>query len=473
MFKGTIFVIPVLPFPASNDKCSCQPMIGKLINNNTMFSGSYGDFPMKFVLRLNNKNDTDIVLEIEDCNYFYAVEENLDRNKDGKPDFLGKKPTDSISPAAAAGVAGAISAVVAGTVAASVGAAIGSSIGAGGAAGGAAGAAGGALTPLIAQAQFLGIVGQIGGKGALPASSSGLSDGIQTHIRAHVNVARAHTHGHATDSWSSGLGWTNFNLPFGFYESNDPRTKKRRQGGGGQVLAGRRISQKTGRRQNANTAPDKCKVIATSKTELGAKGTSSLIAVGSAFGTRVTARVTGIFNNDMDKLSQVGGQGVVGGILQLLGFTWSPLADEKTMFGVMEMAVVNKLWQGISESAAEAVNSGCVKYFAWGIVAYIIQLLMVISVVYLLYKAITADPPLIVFRWQNKPKIGPHGMPLHQELHPSDIAAEEAKKKVAEEAKVRLVPEITGGPIPALEPCINPKLNPKPDLPAAAIFLCA
>jgi len=189
-----IFIIPVLPFPASNDQCACQPMMGTTDSNNTQFYGVYGQgadaVPVEIFLKTNNKNTTDMVFSIEDCYYFYAIEDNQDRDGDGIPDFLGKGSTDTISLAAAAAVAGAVSAVVAGAVAASVGAAVGSTVvgsltasvgggvGGGAAAGAGAGAAGGALTPLIAQAQFMGIAGQIGGKGALPASASGLSSGI-------------------------------------------------------------------------------------------------------------------------------------------------------------------------------------------------------------------------------------------------------------------------------------------------------
>ena len=217
-----IFIIPVLPFPASNDQCACQPMMGTTDSNNTQFDGVYGPgadaVPVRIFLKTNNKNTTDMVFSIEDCYYFYAIEDNQDRDGDGIPDFLGKGSTDTISLAAAAAVAGAVSAVVAGAVAASVGAAVGSTVvgsltasvgggvGGGAAAGAGAGAAGGALTPLIAQAQFLGIAGKIGGKGAMPASASGLSSGIFRPYRPCVRACermrekpppRVYTHMHA------------------------------------------------------------------------------------------------------------------------------------------------------------------------------------------------------------------------------------------------------------------------------------
>ena len=169
----------------------------------------------------------DLVLGIEDCLYYYAVEDNQDRNRDGVPDFLGARVTDSISPATTAAVSGAIAGAVAGAVAASVAAAVGSAvtsaIGGAGAAGGsaAAGAAGGALTPLIMQAQFLGIAGQIGGKNALPTSASGLS---------------------------GGLSWTNFHLPFKLYGKPDKPDSRRK------LLAHRRQAA-------GATAVDKCAII--------------------------------------------------------------------------------------------------------------------------------------------------------------------------------------------------------------------
>jgi len=168
-----------------------------------------------------------LVLGIEDCLYYYAVEENQDRNRDGVPDFLGARVTDSISAATTAAVSGAIAGAVAGSVAASVAAAVGaavtSAIGGAGAAGGAAaaGAAGGALTPLIMQAQFLGIAGQIGGKNALPTSASGLS---------------------------GGLSWTNFHLPFKLYGKPDKPDSRRK------LLAHRRQAA-------GATAVDKCAII--------------------------------------------------------------------------------------------------------------------------------------------------------------------------------------------------------------------
>lgn len=175
----------------------------------------------------------DLVLGIEDCLYYYAVEVNQDRNSDGVPDFLGAGVTDSISTATTAAVSGAIAGAVAGAVAASVAAAVGSAVtsaiggavgagvSGGGAGGAAAGAAGGALTPLIMQAQFLGIAGQIGGKNTLPTSATGLS---------------------------GGLSWTNFHLPFQLYG------KPKKPGSRRKLLAHRRQA------TNA-TAVDKCAII--------------------------------------------------------------------------------------------------------------------------------------------------------------------------------------------------------------------
>jgi len=94
---------------------------------------------------------------------------------------------------------------------------------AGGAAGAAGGAAGGALTPLIMQAQFLGIAGQIGGPSALPASVSGISEG---------------------------LAWTNFHL-IKLYSSETQPVERRR-----------------GIRRQADKVDD-CSIARRSPTELG------------------------------------------------------------------------------------------------------------------------------------------------------------------------------------------------------------
>ena len=335
----------------------------------------------------------DMVATIEDCQYYYAVEDNQDRDGDGVPDFLGKATTDSISLGTATAVSGAVSAVVAAAVAASVGAAVGATVvgsltasvgggvGAGGAASGAAGAAGGALTPLIAQAQFLGIAGQIGGKGALPASASSLS---------------------------SGLGWTNFNLPFKFFGSADtsgPGSQRRK------VLAGRRLG-----RRDSHGLPgiDKCKLIEQSETELGQKLLSVVIAIASAFQTRIFTRAQEIFNSDDDKLRTFGGV-TIG---QFLGFTWSPLATESSIMGATELPAINKAWQGLSESATEAANSGCYKYELGGGVVLFFMLVMILSVVYIINKAVNED--LIKFRWNNHPKVMPYGQPFYQSISEAD-----------------------------------------------------
>ena len=162
-------------------------MGGSSFGANTTFRGLLAN-EMGVDFSLGPNEEGDLVVLVEDCGYIFAVETAKDADGDGKPDFLGLLgvPNDSVSVASAAAVGGVISAAVGGAIAASVTAAIGTSIAAGltagaaaGAAGGAAGgaaasaaggAAGGALTPLIMQAQFLGIAGQIGGPSALPGS---------------------------------------------------------------------------------------------------------------------------------------------------------------------------------------------------------------------------------------------------------------------------------------------------------------
>ena len=63
-----IFIIPVLPFPGSNDQCSCLPIMGTTDANNTRFDGRYGDVPVDIFLKTNAKITNDIVFTVEDCN---------------------------------------------------------------------------------------------------------------------------------------------------------------------------------------------------------------------------------------------------------------------------------------------------------------------------------------------------------------------------------------------------------------------
>jgi len=244
--------------------------------------------------------------------------------------------------------------------------------------------------------------------------------------------SRAHTHArtnrHVTDSTFSGLGWTNFNLPFKLYgdpDSESPGSRRRRLGGG-KVLAGRRQA-------GNGTAPDKCKIAKQSENELGQKWMSVFIGLAGAFKTRIVTRISGIISGDPETIQNAGGQ-TPG---QILGFSWSPLADEATMFGVMEMPVINKQWQGMSESAAEAINSGCNEYVGWGFFSYGVQLATIGSIVYMIYKARAADPPLIVFRWSNLPYVAPHGMPYFQPAHEEDLKKAEQEKEQAKQEKAK------------------------------------
>jgi len=387
-----IFVIPILDTPADNVACACEPVMGSLDASNTTFGGRYGELDLTLgLVKRNDTNISDLVLGIEDCLYYYAVEVNQDRNSDGVPDFLGAGVTDSISTATTAAVSGAIAGAVAGAVAASVAAAVGSAVtsaiggavgagvSGGGAGGAAAGAAGGALTPLIMQAQFLGIAGQIGGKNTLPTSATGLS---------------------------GGLSWTNFHLPFQLYG------KPKKPGSRRKLLAHRRQA------TNA-TAVDKCAIIQQSESELGGTVIALVMGIGSAVGTRLFTRYQEIFNQDDDHLAKMGGMT----ISQFLGFSWTPLATEATVFGAAEFPVITKAYQGIASSGSEAVNSGCWQYELAGGVTLFVLLLFVMFICYIINKAVKDG--LITFRWSNVATKAPTGMPLYQALSEQDKRAQE------------------------------------------------
>ena len=90
-----------------------------------------------------------------------------------------------------------------------------------------------------------------------------------------------------------------------------------------------------------------------------------------------------------------------------------------------------------TKSAAEAINSGCNEYVGWGFFSYGVQLATIGSIVYMIYKARAADPPLIVFRWSNLPYIAPHGMPYFQPAHEEDLKKAEQEKQAKAEEKAK------------------------------------
>jgi hypothetical protein len=144
---------------------------------------------------------------------------------------------------------------------------------------------GGALTPLLQQAQFLGIAGQIGGKGTIPASSSRLSED---------------------------LSWTNFHLPMFFGNNTDSPV----------TVASRRNSRRQDKETEGLSEENKCKKVQDSASDLRGTMSALVIALGSAFSSRVFGHVKINLDQPDDELIAAGRQTW----LQLLGF--SSLASE-------------------------------------------------------------------------------------------------------------------------------------------------
>jgi hypothetical protein len=105
-----------------------------------------------------------------------------------------------------------------------------------------------------------------------------------------------------------------------------------------------------------------------------------------------------IFSKDEEALKAAGGQGLG----QILGFTWSEVALEDTLFGAYELPVLQKAFQGLSESAVEAAQSGCPDYEAGGWVVLVFQLLWIIFVAFCIYKAVALG--YMKFVWFPKSK---------------------------------------------------------------------
>jgi len=188
----------------------------------------------------------------------------------------------------------------------------------------------GALTPLLLQAQFLGISGQIGGKGGLPSSASRLSEG---------------------------LSWTNFHVNF-FGENSDSAN----------VVAARRnsVAAEINRRRQggeAGNATDvnKCKKLETSATNLRSTIVSFAVGLGTSTVTRAGTYVKGYLDQPEADIIAAGRLS----FLQFFGFTsiaGAAQAVQTTLAGSAEIPVIQKGFMGIGEAALESAVSGCREY---------------------------------------------------------------------------------------------------------------
>jgi hypothetical protein len=197
---SSIYLLSRLDNPPGSE-CRCPPAFGNMNAAKTNFTGSYSGEPLTLTV-----DGAGILVNWAGCAHVYAVEEQFDRDGDGMPDFLGVNGAvkDTIPPIIGEYLANAITATVAATIFANVGTALVEKLlqllsmkvklsdlkDARSLAQGIdlqeVGVTGGALVPLIQQAGYLGIIGQIGGRGSVPAVTSRLSEG---------------------------LSWTNFHLP--------------------------------------------------------------------------------------------------------------------------------------------------------------------------------------------------------------------------------------------------------------------
>ena len=188
----------------------------------------------------------------------------------------------------------------------------------------------GALTPLLLQAQFLGISGQIGGKGGLPSSASRLSEG---------------------------LSWTNFHVNF-FGENSDSAN----------VVAARRnsVAAEINRRRQggeAGNATDvnKCKKVETSATNLRSTLVSFAVGLGTSTVTRAGTYVKGYLDQPEADIITAGRLS----FLQFFGFTsiaGAAQAVQTTLAGSAEIPVIQKGFMGVGEAALESAVSGCREY---------------------------------------------------------------------------------------------------------------
>jgi len=208
------------------------------------------------------------------------------------------------------------------------------------------------------QAQFLGIAGQIGGKGALPTAASGLSDG---------------------------LSWTNFHIftlfPKGTGKNNETEGEN-----------GSECGNRTSDRE-MSTLELNCEIIQTSVSELGGTLLSVLTGVGAAVVTRIPLRLQAILSNDMSSIRSHGELTA----FQLLGLTWTELAQGETNAGSYEIPIFGKAWLGLAESSSEAFVSGCPQYTAGGIIILLMMGSFTVFLCGLVVTAIRAQH--MVFEW--------------------------------------------------------------------------
>ena len=71
-----IFVIPVLDFPANNELCSCEAIMGFVIEDNTTFVGMYGEFPFKIELK-GNRSKSALSLSLAPLHYSITLSHSM------------------------------------------------------------------------------------------------------------------------------------------------------------------------------------------------------------------------------------------------------------------------------------------------------------------------------------------------------------------------------------------------------------
>jgi hypothetical protein len=361
---SSIYLLSKLDNPPGSE-CRCPPAFGNMDAANTTFTGSYSGETLRLTV-----DGADILVTWAGCAHIYAVEEQFDRDRDGMPDFLGVKGAakDTISPVVGDILARAITATVAVTIGANVAIAAverflkvlslkdvqsyaqGLDLED-------VGVTGGALVPLIQQAGYLGIIGQISGRGSVPLVTLRLSEG---------------------------LAWTNFHLRalFSSYTTDSaPAVKEQRN----LVASRRRHMRRMGLRLAGANVSEANKCIKVEKSVSELKGTVSglAIAFGGAFFLRTIAHVNGILDLPDDDLITQGRMTP----MQFLGFTALAVpsnagAASQNLFGSKELPTVMKSFMGLSEAALEATVSGCPQYLAGGIVVLVVVVLLLLFIVY-------------------------------------------------------------------------------------------
>jgi len=364
---ASIYLLSKLDNPP-NSECRCPPAFGNMDAANTTFTGFYSGEPLILTVDGAGRNLT-ILVSWAGCAHVYSVEESFDRDGDGQPDFLGPKGAviDTIPPLVGTILANAISATVAATIFANVATAVVEKVLhvatqkdlqslAQGVDPEVVGVTGGALVPLLQQAGYLGIIGQIGGQGRVPAVVSRMSEG---------------------------LAWVNFHLASLFANTTDsaPAVQKRRN----LVASRRRHMRRMGfRLAGANiTEANKCAKVEKSATDLRSTVSSVAIAIGAAFATRTRDHVQGILELPDDDLITQGRMT----FMQFFGLTALTMPSiagvaSKQLAGSKELPTVMKSFMGLGEAALEAAVSGCPKYLGGGIVVLVVIALFFLGIVY-------------------------------------------------------------------------------------------